>query len=196
MKRFFFYYLIAALCGVTSLQADDSVRAVQTRLKTEGFYFGDVNGTYDSETAAAVSRYQIRHGLPISGQLDPETTKALGVATPSNTTAAARADSDSWQRLRKSDRRFLSNLSSSKAAPAVTPAAKRTTTTRATTTTAARDEPPREPAPTAVVEPDPGDAATFVLSRERLRDYVGAFVLAGLDPRVGSELEFFGDRAD
>jgi hypothetical protein len=38
------------------------------------------------------------------------------------------------------------------------------------------------------------DSRVFVLSRERLRDYVGAFVLAGLDPRVGAELEFFGDR--
>src|SRR6266480_4895414 len=31
-------------------------------------------------------------------------------------------------------------------------------------------------------------------STERLRDYVGAFVLAGLDPRIGSETEFFADR--
>ena len=31
-------------------------------------------------------------------------------------------------------------------------------------------------------------------STERLRDYVGAFVLAGLDPRVGSEADFFADR--
>jgi hypothetical protein len=29
---------------------------------------------------------------------------------------------------------------------------------------------------------------------ESLRDYVGAFVLAGLDPHVGSETEFFADR--
>jgi hypothetical protein len=29
---------------------------------------------------------------------------------------------------------------------------------------------------------------------DRLRDYVGAFVLAGLDPHVGSEAEFFADR--
>src|SRR5438045_6549447 len=31
-------------------------------------------------------------------------------------------------------------------------------------------------------------------STERLRDFVGAFVLAGLDPRIGSETEFFADR--
>ena len=33
-------------------------------------------------------------------------------------------------------------------------------------------------------------------NRERLRDYVGAFVLAGLDPEVGSETEFFAERVD
>ena len=32
------------------------------------------------------------------------------------------------------------------------------------------------------------------VSTERLRDYVGAFVLAGLDPHVGSEADFFADR--
>ena len=32
------------------------------------------------------------------------------------------------------------------------------------------------------------------ISTERLRDYVGAFVLAGLDPHVGSEADFFADR--
>jgi hypothetical protein len=32
------------------------------------------------------------------------------------------------------------------------------------------------------------------ISTERLRDYVGAFVLAGLDPNVGSEADFFADR--
>ena len=31
---------------------------------------------------------------------------------------------------------------------------------------------------------------------ERLRDYIGAFVLAGLDQRVGSETEFFADRVE
>jgi hypothetical protein len=48
----------------------------------------------------------------------------------------------------------------------------------------------------APVQPPAGEYQTFTLSRERLRDYVGAFVLAGLDPRVGAELEFFADRVD
>jgi hypothetical protein len=37
-------------------------------------------------------------------------------------------------------------------------------------------------------------SASPPFSKERLRDYVGAFVLAGLDPRVGSETDFFADR--
>jgi hypothetical protein len=32
------------------------------------------------------------------------------------------------------------------------------------------------------------------ISTDRLRDYVGAFVLAGLDRRVGAEADFFADR--
>lgn len=194
MKRFLLCALLAVVCSITPSFADDSVRAVQARLKTDGFYFGDVSGNYDSETAAAVSRYQIRHGLPISGQLDPETSKALGVATAASTSPAARADSASWQQLRKSDSRFLSKLNSGKIPPpgSAAPASRTKIETTRTTSTAAVAETRRAPAP--VVEPAPADPATFVLSRERLRDYVGAFVLAGLDPRVGSELEFFADQ--
>ena len=40
----------------------------------------------------------------------------------------------------------------------------------------------------------PVDRAEY--GKERLRDYVAAFVLAGLDPHVGSELEFFADRVN
>ncbi|MEP7072026.1 MAG: hypothetical protein ABI839_06530, partial [Verrucomicrobiota bacterium] len=49
-----------------------------------------------------------------------------------------------------------------------------------------------EASATAVLEPS-GDGQV-VLKRERLRDYIGAFVLAGLDRQVGAELEFFADR--
>jgi hypothetical protein len=39
-----------------------------------------------------------------------------------------------------------------------------------------------------------GNNSKRVLKRERLRDYVAAFVLAGLDEHVGAELEFFAER--
>jgi hypothetical protein len=41
---------------------------------------------------------------------------------------------------------------------------------------------------------DAGSSGDGDISTERLRDYVGAFVLAGLDPNVGSEADFFADR--
>lgn len=186
MKRVFLTFLALGICGLGTLLADDSVRAVQTRLKEGGFYFGELNGEYNSETAAAVSRYQIRNGLPISGQLDAETAKALGVAAgttvPSNPEAA-----DTWRRLRKTDQQFLQKLNNGKIPP---PSPKPKTAPASETNRAGA-----VPAPQTSAESAP-DVSTFVLGRERLRDYVAAFVLAGLDPHVGAELDFFGDRVN
>ena len=58
--------------------AEENVRAVQRKLGDEGCYFGEIDGAYSSDFSAALSRYQIRNGLPITGQLDAETSKALG----------------------------------------------------------------------------------------------------------------------
>jgi len=57
--------------------AEENVRVVQMKLHQAGLYFGDIDGAYSSELAAALGRYQIRNGLPITGQLDTETTKSL-----------------------------------------------------------------------------------------------------------------------
>src|SRR5437773_11089893 len=46
-------------------------------------------------------------------------------------------------------------------------------------------------APPATVASSSGDG---YISTERLRDYVGAFVHAAVDPQVGSEADFFADR--
>jgi hypothetical protein len=66
MKRLLLLLLALTVCGIASASADENVRAAQTRLKEGGFFFGEPNGTYNSETAAAVSRYQIRNGLQIT----------------------------------------------------------------------------------------------------------------------------------
>jgi peptidoglycan hydrolase-like protein with peptidoglycan-binding domain len=49
-------------------------------LKDQGFYYGEVTGTKDADTAAAIRRYQIRNGLQITGDLNDETIKSLGVS--------------------------------------------------------------------------------------------------------------------
>ena len=70
--------------------ADTNVRVVQKKLREAGLYFGEIGGSCSSELAAALGRYSIRNGLPITGQLDEETSKALGAKPAVTTTADVR----------------------------------------------------------------------------------------------------------
>ena len=69
--------LLAALAAGAS--ADQVVQNVQQALKDQGFYYGEVTGEKDADTTAAIRGYQIRNGLQISGDLNDETLKSLGV---------------------------------------------------------------------------------------------------------------------
>jgi peptidoglycan hydrolase-like protein with peptidoglycan-binding domain len=62
------------------LWADDLTRTLQQRLKDQGFYYGEVNGQGGDETTSAIRRYQIRHGLKVTGQPNDETLHALGLS--------------------------------------------------------------------------------------------------------------------
>ena len=183
MRRFLLSFLAIILCAVCSLRADDTVSAVQTRLKTGGFYSGEINGRYDSETAAAVTRYQIRNGLKITGKLDEQTSYALGLsATAPKNPMPPRFGEDVWRQLRKSDQATLDKLiAAEEAEKAAKPEA-----------VSVRPPPPAAgPPPPAVTKPKGAE-----YTNERLHDYIAAFVLAGLDPQVGAETEFFADRVD
>src|SRR5207302_2577395 len=107
-----------ALAIVRLVSADDNVRAVQTKLREGGFYSGEIDGAYSSELAAALTRYQIRNGLPITGQLDVDTSKALGVK-PAVTTAAADLTkrSEIWRRLREGDQQARNNARAAQSPP-------------------------------------------------------------------------------
>lgn len=78
MKLRFAVFVIAGALAV-SVQADPSVESAQQALKDEGFYYGEVTGEKDTDTTAAIKRYQIRNGLQITGDLNEETLKALGI---------------------------------------------------------------------------------------------------------------------
>jgi peptidoglycan hydrolase-like protein with peptidoglycan-binding domain len=71
--------VLILILPVATLFADPVVESVQQGLKDEGFYYGDVTGNKDADTTAAIRRYQIRNGLQITGDLNDETLKALGV---------------------------------------------------------------------------------------------------------------------
>lgn len=185
MKRFLFCFVVLSVTAICSVRADDTIRAVQTRLKAGGFYSGEVNGRYDSATATAVTRYQIRNGLQITGKLDERTRYALGVSATEPKIPMPAFGEDVWRHLRKSDQAALEKLIAAEDA--------RRNQTPAKATTAAGN-------PTAPAAGPPTSSAATPSSaeytRERLHDYIAAFVLAGLDPQVGAETEFFADRVE
>src|SRR5213080_4457680 len=69
------------------MRADQLVESVQQALKDEGFYYGEVNGDLNANLTAAIRRYQIRNGLQITGELNDETLKSLGVGASGSRTA-------------------------------------------------------------------------------------------------------------
>ena len=174
MRRVSLYGLLILFGIVFPLRADEAVRTLQSRLKAGGFYLGEVNGIFSSDTAAAITRYQIRNGLPITGKLDPQTSRALGLAADKPAVPRPKFGEDVWRYLRKADRDSIRRLMVEEAA------AQRP-----------KSSPPAETPPSETAKTLP-----LSFNQERLRDYVGAFVLAGLDPQVGSEAEFFADQVD
>jgi peptidoglycan hydrolase-like protein with peptidoglycan-binding domain len=60
-------------------RADQLVESVQQALKDEGFYYGEVNGDTNANLTAAIRRYQIRNGLQVTGELNDETLRSLGL---------------------------------------------------------------------------------------------------------------------
>src|SRR5437660_10298791 len=71
--------ILILLASVGPLWADQAIQNVQQALKDQGFYYGEITGTKDADTTAAIRRYQIRNGLQITGDLNDETLKSLGV---------------------------------------------------------------------------------------------------------------------
>jgi peptidoglycan hydrolase-like protein with peptidoglycan-binding domain len=57
-----------------------SVRAIQARLRSLGFYNGTVDGVWGGSTQAAIERFQQGRGLQANGQLNPATVSAMGLA--------------------------------------------------------------------------------------------------------------------
>src|SRR5437667_6280795 len=73
---------IAALIFIGSLmlaRADQLVESVQQALKDQGFYYGEVSGEMNANLTAAIRRYQIRNGLQVTGELNDETLRSLGI---------------------------------------------------------------------------------------------------------------------
>src|SRR5215470_3266124 len=75
------------------MRADQVVESVQQALKDEGFYYGEINGDMNANLTAAIRRYQIRNGLQVSGELNDETLRSLGIKSSVSSRATTNAAS-------------------------------------------------------------------------------------------------------
>jgi peptidoglycan hydrolase-like protein with peptidoglycan-binding domain len=81
------------MCVAGLVRADQTVQSVQQTLKDQGFYYGNVSGDKSAETTAAIKRYQIRNGLQVSGEINPETLRSLNVSPKSNPASSSQSAS-------------------------------------------------------------------------------------------------------
>jgi peptidoglycan hydrolase-like protein with peptidoglycan-binding domain len=91
--------VILAIALAQLTRADSTVQEAQQELKEQGYYFGQINGEKDADTIAAIRRFQIRSGLPITGELDEQTLRTLrsgtaSSAAPTNTQRPERQEND------------------------------------------------------------------------------------------------------
>jgi peptidoglycan hydrolase-like protein with peptidoglycan-binding domain len=82
MRNVILFFLTIFITG--SLFGDEQTRAIQERLREQGFYYGEVDGHGGDETSAAIRRYQIRHGLRVTGEANDETLRSLGITRDEN----------------------------------------------------------------------------------------------------------------
>jgi peptidoglycan hydrolase-like protein with peptidoglycan-binding domain len=86
--------ILILIVSIAAIRADQSIESVQQALKEQGFYYGEITGEKNADTTAAIRRFQIRHGLQITGELNEETLRLLGSApSASSQPAATRAPS-------------------------------------------------------------------------------------------------------
>jgi peptidoglycan hydrolase-like protein with peptidoglycan-binding domain len=90
MNRKLLVTTLVFFAACSAAWADQAIESAQQKLKDSGFYYGEINGKKDADTTAAIRRYQIRHGLQITGELNSETLQSLGLTTKPAATPATR----------------------------------------------------------------------------------------------------------
>ena len=67
----------------------DEVRKIQTKLKRWGYYKGNIDGIYGSQTLAAVKWFQSKNGLQVDGIAGPKTLAAMGIFNSSTSSSSS-----------------------------------------------------------------------------------------------------------
>lgn len=67
----------------------DEVVTIQTKLKRWGYYSGNIDGIYGTQTVNAVKYFQSKNGLTVDGIAGPATLKAMGIYSSSSSTSTS-----------------------------------------------------------------------------------------------------------
>ena len=65
------------------------VTQIQTKLKRWGYYNGNIDGIYGSQTVEAVKYFQRKNGLTVDGIAGPQTLKAMGIYSSSTSNSSS-----------------------------------------------------------------------------------------------------------
>lgn len=66
------------------------VKQIQTKLKNWGYYKGNIDGIYGSQTLKAVKDFQKKNGLAVDGIVGEKTLAALGITSSGNSSNTSR----------------------------------------------------------------------------------------------------------
>lgn len=69
------------------------VRTIQDKLKRWGYYTGNVDGIYGSQTVSAVKKFQQKNGLSVDGIAGPKTLAAMGITSNSSSSGSSSSNS-------------------------------------------------------------------------------------------------------
>lgn len=77
----------------------EEVTKIQTRLKSWGYFSGEVTGYYGSQTTEAVKCFQKKHGLSATGVADQKTLALIGISSSSSGASVSNADLELLARI-------------------------------------------------------------------------------------------------
>lgn len=84
----------------------EEVRTIQTKLKRWGYYNGNVDGIYGSQTMESVKKFQRKNGLTVDGIAGTKTLQAMGIYNSSGNNSSSNSSSST----NSSDLNLLSRL--------------------------------------------------------------------------------------
>lgn len=84
----------------------EEVRTIQTKLKRWGYYNGNVDGIYGSQTMESVKKFQRKNGLTVDGIAGTKTLQAMGIYKSSGNNSSSNSSSST----NSSDLNLLSRL--------------------------------------------------------------------------------------